>query len=192
MGLFEAAPLSGFGLVERVSCVGGVAIARVCTPRHVVSPRASAVHPFGSASSARRAHLLTGGADLGIERRGHEPSRRHRRSTGVTRSLDRGIPKGGVSTHHPGSSEVVGELGFPRELESCYRHARNAERQGQDVPDSRGKYPQSSNIAGRPASRASNSRSVSTAVSWSPALRSEPLLVARFLDRISARAPPPR
>ena len=56
------------------------------------------------------------------------------------RSLDRGIPKGGMRTHHPGSSEEVGGgVGFPRELESCYRHARNAERQGQDVPDSRGK-----------------------------------------------------
>ena len=30
-------------------------------------------------------------------------------------------------------------MGWPRELESCYRHARNAERQGKDVPDSRGK-----------------------------------------------------
>ena len=34
--------------------------------------------------------------------------------------------------------EVGGGWGWPRELESCYRHARNAERQGEDVPGSRG------------------------------------------------------
>ena len=54
-------------------------------------------------------------------------------------ALIEGFQKGEWSPIIRGRSEEVwGGPGCPRELESCYRHARNAERQGQDVPGSRG------------------------------------------------------
>jgi hypothetical protein len=96
--------------------------------------------------------------------------------------LDRGIPKGGAVTHHPtkvrgGSGEG---LGWPRELESCYRHARNAERQGQDVPDSRG---HNRSLSYEPAFRVVSRCPLGTSASRDPLLHASPGMLGNIEDR---------